>query len=229
MSGKASGRMAKWDLALHETLVKDSLQTLWNHLPYHSRASLLFCSIMTTRPQAGVSILTQWLCSDVSQASAIVLYKSTFQRAGKWKKCGCQCCTWMEPDIYLIWQGRARVWGGDHEVVCVLGASGPNTGSIVRKKGWALLAFTLHPRGLNSENKLRNVMAHFTGEGWSLGNRHTRWGSCENVSIFLFLSFESSGLEWPWQSWPSVISFSSIFPCIMSMDFRNKDDSWCKT
>lgn len=42
MSGKASGRMAKWDLALHETLVKDSLQTLWNHLPYHSRASLLF-------------------------------------------------------------------------------------------------------------------------------------------------------------------------------------------
>lgn len=93
-----------------------------------------YWSTLTTWPQAGISILTQWLCSDVSQASAIVLYNSTFQRAGKWNKCGCQCFIWMEANIYLIRQGRARVWGGEHESVCVLGASGSNIWSIVKKR-----------------------------------------------------------------------------------------------
>lgn len=165
-----------WDLVLNETVmnhleIKDWLQTLCNHVPYYSALSLekslcFSCSTLTIRPQAGVSILTQWLWSDVNQASGIVLYNSTFQQARKWKKHGCQCCIWMEADVYLIRQGRARVWVGEHEVVCVLAASGSNIGSTMWKKGWALLAFTLHPRGLDSENKLRHLMAHFTGEGW---------------------------------------------------------------
>lgn len=64
----------------------------------------------------------------------------------------------------------------------------------MRNKGWAMLAFILQPRGLDSKNKLRNLMVHFTVEGWSWKIGHTIWDSFKNV-CFNFCLLNVVGLN----------------------------------
>lgn len=149
-----------WDIFLKKKLYI----VLWRaHLPglWASRSSLVVplgssCCPVATHPQTGVSILTLWLCTDVSEPRPLFCASGTFQQAKKKKKTINRrpCCLDGPARLSNLPRRREDVRACDAEAVCAVRASGSNAGSTGRKEGRAPLVFTLPLGRLDRENKL---------------------------------------------------------------------------
>lgn len=60
---------------------------------------------MATQPQTGVSILTRWLSTNVTEPQPLFSVSATFQQAKKKHQCYLYGLC-----VYLTWQGGERMW-----------------------------------------------------------------------------------------------------------------------
>lgn len=67
------------------------------------------CCPVATQPQTGVSILTRWLRTDVSEPRPLFCTSGTFQQAEKKGKTGSRV-VWTVLWVYLTCQGGERIW-----------------------------------------------------------------------------------------------------------------------